>query len=322
MGNHFHCLLRNRPDLVRLLSDVQVVLYGWRLSAASRAADGKTKKISRKQLQRMLDDPERIREYRRRLSSISWFMSYLKQPIAVQANHQDGVTGRFWEGRFHSEKITSLQQLLAAMVYIDLNPVRAGLAETPEESQYTGVFERIRAQHQRQKWAARAQGRARQTNKQLQERLDEEMHAQIDDWLSPVEFDEQLEPTIAVTPDATDHPGTTDLDSAAAEVASWMPSPRASNRGILPISLEKYLMLVDWTGRQLRRDKFGKIPDELPPILARLGLSNAAAWLTELKNYAERLIGRYSAPANQAMELQLCGSSDSPDAACSGQAFL
>ena len=47
---------------------------------------------------------------------------------------------------------------------------------------------------------------------------------------------------------------------------------RASDKGVLPITLEKYLELVDWSGRQLRSDKRGSIPSHLAPILERLGI--------------------------------------------------
>jgi hypothetical protein len=324
MGNHFHCLLRNRPDLARQLSDVEVLLHWWRLSAASRAADGSTKPISRRRLKKMLADRETIRQYRRRLSSISWFMSYLKQPLAQLANQQDGVTGCFWEGRFHSEKVDSLKQLLAAMVYIDLNPIRAGQAQTPEQSRYTGAFERMKALHQRRQRAAHAKGRPRDAKQQQQDALDEQLHEQIDAWLSPVQFDESREQPINVNSaeDGSDHLPETDWDAAAAEAARWSAKSRASERGILPMSLEKYLLLLDWTGRQLRSDKRGKIPAGLPSILARLGLSGPGAWLSILKDYADSLLSKYSASVNQASELDLCHWPDPLDADLPGPAFL
>jgi REP element-mobilizing transposase RayT len=318
MGNHFHCILRNRPDLVRQLSDLQVVLCWWRLSAASRAEDGSPRHISRRRLQRLLADREQIGKYRQRLSSISWFMSLLKQPIAFQANRQDGVTGRFWEGRFRSERLASQEQLLAAMVYVDLNPIRAGLAETPEESVYTGVYQRIKAWRCRQKLASRAPRRAAEATRQLDQ---QQLHRQIDAWLSPLEFDEQAERPIDVSRSAPEE-APVNLDAALAQATHASAPPRASNRGCLPISLEKYLLLVDWTGRQLRPDKSGRIPPELPSLFERLGFSGSAGWLETLQQYTDKLCGKFGGPVNQAAELQRCKVPGTPDADSIGQAFL
>ncbi|WP_424945099.1 transposase, partial [Candidatus Thiosymbion oneisti] len=81
--------------------------------------------------------------YRERLHDLSWFMRTLNEHIARRANAEDGVKGRFWEGRFKSQALLDEKALLAAMAYVDLNPVRAGLAETPETSDYTSIQERV-----------------------------------------------------------------------------------------------------------------------------------------------------------------------------------
>lgn len=84
-----------------------------------------------------------IAKYRERLFSISWFMRCLNEPIARQANAEDNVTGRFWEGRFKSQALLDEASVVAAMAYVDLNPVRAGMTESPEESDYTSIQQRV-----------------------------------------------------------------------------------------------------------------------------------------------------------------------------------
>ncbi|MDJ0760734.1 MAG: hypothetical protein QNJ19_15165 [Woeseiaceae bacterium] len=82
--------------------------------------------------------------YRKRLTSLSWFMKCLNEPIARQANAEDGCTGHFWEARFKSQALRTDRTLLTAMAYVDLNPVRAGSAETPEDSEHTSIRARTR----------------------------------------------------------------------------------------------------------------------------------------------------------------------------------
>ena len=82
--------------------------------------------------------------YRKRLMSISWYMKCLNEYISKRANIEDKCTGHFWESRFKSQALLDERALLTCMAYVDLNPIRACMAKTPEASDYTSIQERIK----------------------------------------------------------------------------------------------------------------------------------------------------------------------------------
>jgi hypothetical protein len=81
----------------------------------------------------MCNDKQLIETYRQRFSSISWFMFYLNHEISVRINQADGTKGRVWSGPFYSDYLGTVDKLLSAMVYVDLNPIRAGIAPVARE---------------------------------------------------------------------------------------------------------------------------------------------------------------------------------------------
>ncbi len=163
-----------------------------------------------------------VNDWRERLYNISWYMRILNEHIAREANKEDNVTGRFWEGRFKSQALLDEQALITCMAYVDLNPVRAGIVDTPEASDYTSIQERIEK-------------------------------AMLKQQCNLLGFSEK---------NCSDKEKT------------------------IPFELNEYIALVDWSGRAILHNKRGSIPENIPPILSRLGIDNND-WINHLR-YFER----------------------------------
>jgi len=153
MSNHYHLVVRLNPGEAATWSDDDVLerwtalFRGPLLVQRYRAGEP----LSAAELDTLRSI---ITVYRRRLSSLSWFMKCLNEPIARKANREDRCTGHFWEARFHSQALRSERAVLAAMAYVDLNPVRAGLASRPEQSEHTSLRARIDVSREQDELAA------------------------------------------------------------------------------------------------------------------------------------------------------------------------
>ena len=143
MSNHFHCLIKNRPDLARKWSKEQVAIRWRKLFPYRRKKNGDPAEPTAEEIAEITEDKKLVELYRERLSSISWFNRCMNENIAKRANFEDQCKGRFWEGRFKCQRIFDLNGVLACSVYIDLNPIRAGIAKTPESSDFTSIQQRI-----------------------------------------------------------------------------------------------------------------------------------------------------------------------------------
>jgi hypothetical protein len=137
-------VLHLRPDLSNNWSDREVVkrwhsLFNGNLLSQRFLANDVLLDVQRERLN------EDIALWRERLSSPSWLMRIVNESIARRANKEDNCSGRFWEGRFKSQALLDERALLACMAYVDLNPVRAAMATSPETSDHTCVKARIKA---------------------------------------------------------------------------------------------------------------------------------------------------------------------------------
>jgi REP element-mobilizing transposase RayT len=309
MSNHLHVVLRSRPDLAQRWTDEEVALQWRRLFPARDPLTGLAGEPSAQDLSTITSDSGRVTELRKRLASLSWFMRCLNEPIARAANQEDGCTGRFWEGRFRSQALVDEAAILACSIYVDLNPIRAGIADTPENSQFTSAYDRIRSMRvdsdESPSQAASAPSESPTT--ESIETTSTHDTRRPDAWLCELTLFEGQDAT-AETKLATAEVGKSGTQPRPEEAtqAECRPRPklaaRASDQGYLPIELEKYLSLLDWTGRQLRADHQGTIPSHFAPILERLGV-NVEAWIETVQNFGrwfKRAAGRRDSLADLA----------------------
>ena len=256
MENHLHVLLRLDPDVAQSWSDEDVTRRWGRLFPP-RDKSRQPLPVTEAWVQDRLKDVRWVVKTRERLQSISWFMKCLKEPLARLANREDGVRGAFFQSRFKSVAILDEEALLAVGVYIDLNPVAAGIAETPETSEYTSIkarVEHVEAQNQTDRLEAAAGGSV--AGSRAASGLEEAL------WLCPIEDRRQID---------------------------------SSREGMFDVlSLGNYLLLVDYTGRLFREGK-AAISAGLACIFDRLGC-RAENWQARLEKLRSgRLFGRFFA---------------------------
>jgi len=260
MENHLHTVLRNRPDIVNSWNNLEVAIRWRRLYP--RKLDDREKELEIKVLS---EDEEKIEEYRHRLQSISWFMKSLSEYIARRANKEDDCTGRFWEGRFKSTELLDEEAILSCLVYVDLNPIRARVADSPEESEYTSIKERIIGRQAREKLRKMGidlketpcSGLMRKPKVRKIAEL-----SQTDAWLAPLS-------------------------------------------DFISLSEDEYISLVDVSGRIVREGKRGVVPEELAPILERLKIEPSGwdSLITGFNHTFSRAAGSFESLQAKAMSL-------------------
>jgi REP element-mobilizing transposase RayT len=272
MSNHLHLILRNRPDVVAAWSEKDVAIR-WLRVFPGRRLEEHLAEPTENDVNMLVNQPERLAVIRQRLSDISWFMRALSEPIARMANRQDECTGRFWEGRFKAMRLVDETGLLACAMYVDLNPVRAAMADSPARSLHTSAYDRIQAEKGDLINAAafdlvpistEAAGKAiRETpvdelrkKHKAKKRNPTGRRIRRDGWLSPLTLDQQI----------LSHQPEVHRDGL-----------RASDKGFLQVNWDDYLALLRWTANQGIDGVVVVVPAKLATLLASLGM-DASMW--------------------------------------------
>ena len=127
MSNHYHLVLKVDKAKAETWSDVEVALRWKQLFNGHVLVDRwlTNKSVCQAEKEKALT---LVQVWRARLYDLGWFMRCVNEGIAIQANKEDNCKGRFWEGRFKSQALLDETALLACMVYVDLNPIRAAMA--------------------------------------------------------------------------------------------------------------------------------------------------------------------------------------------------
>ncbi len=248
LDNHLHVLLKLEPETATEWSDEEVVRR-WVKLFPPRGQDRKPLLVTRAWVEQKLADKAFVETCRTRLSDLGWFMKCLKEPLARLANKQDGCRGAFWQSRFKSIAILDDEALLATCAYIDLNPLAAGIARLPEESEHTSIQTRV--EH------CRAKGRLADLQAAREGSVAAAKQAkglETGLWLCPIE----------------------DRRSQGLKRAGMLEG----------FSLGSYLQLVDATSRLVRHGK-GRVSNEVASMLTRLGTS-VEIWTQTLTRMFER----------------------------------
>lgn len=142
--NHYHLIVLPNLERAKAWSDQEVVRRWFCLYNYKNYPYVKQWYDSQSEQDRTVHVKRTIRSWREQLTYISKFMALLNYAISVQANKEDRMTGSsFWERRYKAYRLQEQSDLIQCMTYNDLNPVRAGIADTPEDSMHTSLYQRI-----------------------------------------------------------------------------------------------------------------------------------------------------------------------------------
>jgi len=351
LSTHVHQVLRSRPDLARDW-DPETIARRW-LSITPKydRKTGEALEPTAIEIKRIANDAKRVEKLRLRLSDISWWMRYFSQYIAVRGNREDGCGGHFWDGRFKDKLLLDVASILRCMLYVDLNLVRAAMADSIQESDFTGAKDRL--DDLRVAVATQVDGQFRLSLEPCGDAFHwERLDHPCSGWLSPIELDgrplgilhaeaapdavpsmvspDAVKPTAVGVSLASENPVSDGVVPAHFAAVGDMPNPtgegwviganaqhstgqawpspelaardlkwreaeasevaegdgseakeqavvktfarRASDKGALPLSVAKYLMVLDLVGRRARAGGSAVINGQVESMTEVLGI--------------------------------------------------
>ncbi len=136
MSNHFHLLIKSEPESYYTDRQVKQRIAKYldkEKKKRKTEAGNDTSDISSHELEKI----------KKQMADISEYVRAVKQTFARWYNKMNNRKGYFWGARFKSVLIEKGESLQNCLAYIDLNPVRAGLVEKPEDYRWSAIGYRI-----------------------------------------------------------------------------------------------------------------------------------------------------------------------------------
>lgn len=249
MGTHFHLLLKVETEEAIGLTAKEVARRWAKLCPPK---DRKRRVLRDEEFEFWIDEVSKdknwIENRRQRLQDLGWFHKFLKQPLSTLVNKLEGNSGTLFQGRYKSIAVIGMRALLNVCIYIDLNPVAAGIVSLPEQSEHTSF--RLRFEN-----AIKCAGLSEHLDAFLKCNVNPQVCADAEDnlWLLAIENRTQR---------------------------------GKSKKGMFDdLSLFQYFLLVDEAGRVPRTGK-ASISNEAIAILDRLGLDHQT-WTLQQQALAE-----------------------------------
>ena len=236
LSTHWHGVFQTRPDLVEYLSDEEVARRWITIFPGKQdIPPERREQATEGAVKALIANRRKLGKVRGRLGSLSWLMKAMNENISRRSNREDGARGHFWEARFACQGLVDEAAILTCMAYVDLNPVRAKMAEGLEDSRFTSAYDHIMARKAREKRKA-LEAMGDKVHPLHSKRLAAALNPALDSWL--LSFDDEDFPISNITEEA-------------------------------------YLKLVDATGRCLRSNKRGAIDPAMTPILEAVDINVA-----------------------------------------------